>query len=557
MIIPAYDLDKSKQEIFNFVLDRILATKLSRIIVVGYGLHRIKHDPRISVIKENPTDVINRAKLINKAVLMSNTEFVWINDPDVFLSFDKVLEIINEKIFVVCKPLSRMFKLDASETKSFMSNRSLDVGDQIQDNLLCRGSMIFRRDAYLSVRGYDERINEHEYQDAELAIRISTLFSILTLDTDGLRLSDKATLRDNYPPVDPYVDMLCKDSHDKTLNYGEMLSHIESVESQIPYHWKKSVLKDTAVIIAAYGNKEQRKRTNCLALKELMRSQIQMPTVYLYEVVYDGDVVYEDFCKEYGIRWRGFNGGEKNKDLFQKEALYNLAIKERKEEHLIFFDADAYPLSPTWASDIVDILKEDKNAVIQPYSVFNDKLAGKVASSHSYAIYCEPDVKRDYWRGEYRQPGLIWAMNKSFIEQHMFNTFHITGGGDGCFVMEYVDDRSQNHALTRRYFRQLHRGHIKRGNCRCVPSVAMHSYHGPFTNRAYNWSRELFDFFGSIEQYVRIGSNGLMEWIDSHTPLRYCLHNKSRLQTEADTKKVMAEALEWTYSIRNKKGPVL
>lgn len=140
----------------------------------------------------------------------------------------------------------------------------------------------------------------------------------------------------------------------------------------------------------------------------------------------------KDFPKK--IRYIRINGTDKNKYLFQKEHLWNIAAKTAKHEKLMFIDSDMAPEDDCdWFNKVYDVL--DKSLFAQGFKTLKylDKSqnpTGMVKSSTASRSLTHKS-----------NPGGVYCICKSTLNVIGGFNYLPFGGGDDLFWRELLGEQ--------------------------------------------------------------------------------------------------------------------
>lgn len=192
VIIPIYELDDLRYRNFEFVVNRFLDTPaIHEIIVVEQVKTRSDialFDPKVRHLEiQTDLDVVHKTLLCNLGALEATGDYLFFNDADIYISPMHVLDGITGKEDVI-KPFSYFIKLTDEDTKIFLNKRSLNVKRPSCIFDLGAGAIVVKREAYISIRGYEEQFMGWGFEDQEFAFRLSNIFPVKTIPLTGVHL---------------------------------------------------------------------------------------------------------------------------------------------------------------------------------------------------------------------------------------------------------------------------------------------------------------------------------------------------------------------------------
>lgn len=236
---------------------------------------------------------------------------------------------------------------------------------------------------------------------------------------------------------------------------------------------------------------------------------------------------------------------------WQKEAMYNKAVEYVPEDRsiLIFIDGDFVPVSRkgiSFTRMVETCLQACPTCLLQPYSFWKDTEDPAYQGAISYG---------GHRAGGKGSPGGAIAMTRDVFDAiEGFDVRAFAGGGDGLFILtkerdsKYVSDHT-----AWNYYKELvsdYRGPV-------FPLVSLswnmvHFFHGKHRVaeqteglRAYGLRNACIDWDGrKVNQIIRRGDNGLIEFVDENDYLREVLLRKSEFISEEAVKSVIKEEKE-------------
>ncbi len=196
-------------------------------------------------------------------------------------------------------------------------------------------------------------------------------------------------------------------------------------------------------------------------------------------------------------------GTERNRDLWQKEAMWNIGGKHVRNASVLFFiDGDIIPSSPYWAADIIAKILIHDDLILQCFSFFQDSLPGSpLVTSWMYELLVLKRVAG-------AAPGLAWAMSqRAFRELNGFNALFPDGSADTAFVFELFELNVQMPAWFIKNLRKF--DHPFKVNFH--RAVITHIHHGK--DRNYNNRTRIIDLIRlDLKSIIEIDSRGLLAW---------------------------------------------
>jgi len=190
-VIPVFKIEKKRLRNFFFVLSRIMESKCKIVIVEQESdnqLEKIELNNVDHVIVESNKDVIEKSKLINWSLNLINTEYVWVNDVDLWLPFDKIIKKTNFNSIAI-KPFEYFSCLNNEESENFISRKKVMVDPHIHESISNFGAGSFIvNSSILNDNKFNEDFIGWGYEDIEWEERIRKLFLIYELPYVGVHL---------------------------------------------------------------------------------------------------------------------------------------------------------------------------------------------------------------------------------------------------------------------------------------------------------------------------------------------------------------------------------
>lgn len=189
-LIPIFNLtnDKDRLSNFKFVIQKL--QDLSVKILVVEQLHSDENEflikkycegrnVKYECIYEN-SGLINKSKLINYGTSLIETTFVWMNDADSYMEFEKILNDSFEEFdfiqpYKMAKKLSRQDSLCIkSETpvEVDFSYKYEDIGNGVYISQPFALSIIYKKSSYFDLGGFNETFKGWGYEDSDLYVRL-------------------------------------------------------------------------------------------------------------------------------------------------------------------------------------------------------------------------------------------------------------------------------------------------------------------------------------------------------------------------------------------------
>ena len=295
-----------------------------------------------------------------------------------------------------------------------------------------------------------------------------------------------------------------------------------------------------ALISCHYGGfNELRRDASIRAFESWDRQRVKPSEGVFLEVVCPGQAPCfnaEDFPS--WLRYTRIYGKERNANLFQKEALWNIGAKLTRSDGMLFLDGDCMPVdTDEYFLRMAAALKPGR-CVHAAWRIIHE---GQDERNHDFWSIMATDV-----RGKPTFPGMGYAMTRAdYDNMDGFNPYSICGSGDMVFLWESVKSLHQRIPFARRF----HTGLIRPNRPQLEPYAVsgltvQHNFHGLKTDRGYVWSRYAVEVFGDPRAYCHIDSAGLLAWNDPKFPLRYIVMEKSRMHSRQELLGLITEVFD-------------
>jgi hypothetical protein len=292
---------------------------------------------------------------------------------------------------------------------------------------------------------------------------------------------------------------------------------------------------DTAVIMAVWGKDNKRTKSTQKVLKKLAKQYLNFDLFFVELLFNDEESSYEKHIDGDHII---VSGSDKNKDIFQKEALWNIGAKKAKDyKYLIFCDSDIWSDDQFWFYKIRNKLLEDPRTVVQGANLSNDtedeSMSFQTLLGHNLLV----ENKRK------TNPGLIYGMNKSYYDDiDGFNSLFLVSCGDSGFINEAFSSRDYETFLRNFDFFDNNLRKIKEAQPGVVDVEVYHEHHGGWNTRNYaNVDFAINAFRKNLSDIIRLGDDGIVEWIEPECKERLICREGSNMKKIKDVKKIFTK----------------
>jgi len=265
ILIPIFNLEKdgSRLDNFKYILNKVLELRCN-ILVVEQVLNKDEDTISKQICKNlnvdyHPVEVndtcIHKSKLINVGTDRIQTEFVWVNDSDCYIKFEKVIRQIDFRFnfiqpYITGKYLnkSQSTKIRNNETvsidfnyKEFMQKGHIYTGSDTYVAMYGALSFVYRKKAFNDIGKMNEDYKGWGLEDNSLCLRVlnsNTSFSVLDLNAVHLyhprntfkRQSDDINTSNNIKTYEKeFNNTFTQNNHDIRELYADFFDNIEKI----------------------------------------------------------------------------------------------------------------------------------------------------------------------------------------------------------------------------------------------------------------------------------------------------------------------------------------
>ncbi len=297
---------------------------------------------------------------------------------------------------------------------------------------------------------------------------------------------------------------------------------------------------DTAVIIATFGHDQLRIAANIYAFRQLQKQSLKVKYVWV-EMLSEGERSHLPLDIRKNVEYIAIRSCPKNERLFQKEALWNLAVKKLKDDirFLYFFDSDIYCDKINWFAKIREMLDFDENCIVQPGTeVVTLKMDGPAEIMRAQMTWVGHDEVKPSKQYNFN-PGLAVCMTRKLYDAiGGFNPYGVMYGGDTIFLIETCKNSHPyyRHLMNNSSMRHVIRKDILNSNVRItwkgVDNYITHVWHGHESNRTYwVWEHFLTLINFNAKEMLQVDEQGLLAWKENY-PLFNFIHDQKSLLTD-------------------------
>ena len=316
-------------------------------------------------------------------------------------------------------------------------------------------------------------------------------------------------IRETTPCSDVDVDSIIR----------KLDQHGHAIAPERTSHPSDKPVSDIALVTACHGKDKLRLAACKKALPRLLKANPQPAGFFIVEALEEHQESDLGFLKEYPqVTYIRVTIKDKNKYLFQKEALWTIATKKAFENpnitKVVAIDADCAYDDNSWAFVISRLL--DKAEFVQPFAYMNysqqkdSPLLAQIGEAYAYLT--------NYKGKRICAPGGSFSCTRHFFETAFKNRwpYRPIGSGDVATWVLIEGDRTESYKKPSNIEDSML---IADGQCPYIPinyarMILNHYYHGPISNRMYVTRNYLAKKYNNPET-VAIDDNGLLAWTDT------------------------------------------
>ncbi len=364
-----------------------------------------------------------------------------------------------------------------------------------------------------------------------------------------MRYAKKVNGRRHYPTAAEFAGIPNWEQHD-----GQLRKHGYLPEDEYESLYQNDLYGDTqeavapvaksgtAVITCHYGGYNELRREATLRAMNAWGEQKYIPRngVFLELVCPGQSSCFSQDDLPGWLKYIRIYGRERNVNLFQKEALWNIGARLTEAGKLFFLDNDCMPLdNGIYFRQIFDACIPGR-CVHAAWHIVHE---GQQPRNHDYWSMLSKDEEL---RGKPRFPGMGYCLTRDDYERmDGFNPFSICGSGDAVFIWESMKSVPQAMTYARRFHEGLIRPHQPQLEPYAVKGLTVqHNFHGMKSDRGYVWSRYAVQLFGHPKSYCHIDQSGLLAWNDPYFPLKDIVMQKSRMHTKQELYELVCEVVK-------------
>jgi len=185
IILPVFDLGPDRAWSVDFVLKHIKRAGFDEVIIVeqigqdGSCLteSQLRGTTHLKVCVDS--SCIHKSLLINRGVMYANTDFIWMNDIDIYAPFSQAICLLNSEM-EAAKPFSCFYRFTRDLSDRFVEDGFVDVQGEnlIVVHQFAAGAFVIRKDVFLELRGMNEVFVGWGCEDCEFRARVEKLCKV-------------------------------------------------------------------------------------------------------------------------------------------------------------------------------------------------------------------------------------------------------------------------------------------------------------------------------------------------------------------------------------------
>lgn len=280
------------------------------------------------------------------------------------------------------------------------------------------------------------------------------------------------------------------------------------------------------IVLCFFGNDDLRIKSVKRAMMEFEQQTIWKKCKVVFVELIDDGISNFDFSDHPNISHLKITSKESNKNLFQKECLWNIGANHISKgvDNFIFIDADTFPQNKKLFAKTNKILRHDPNTVFQLGNcLITQKADGEITRIQwLWNSFSKLKAEESYC---FNPCGGFGISKKVFDQINGFNPYGLLYGGDILFLYE-IDERSRgiwNYEINyMNIFKDMSRELDTRNIIvKNEESPLIHCWHGDHEQRPYRIWGLVFNELEFNKDEIRVDEDGLLSWSDDESQLKY------------------------------------
>ena len=302
------------------------------------------------------------------------------------------------------------------------------------------------------------------------------------------------------------------------LQEGEKLSESSSFISD---HSNSTL----GIVLCFFGDDQLRIQAAQRAIEQFKQQTIWRKSKIVFVELVDKNQDNFNFSNYDNVIHVKIQQKENNKNLFQKECLWNIGAQRilKDVDNLIFIDVDTFSQNKHLFAKANKILHHNPNIVFQlGNSIITQKEDGFISRIQwLYNSFSKLHAQKSYC---FNPCGGFAISKKVFIQINGFNPYGFLYGGDILFLYE-IDDRTHKiweYDINMKIFKNMPRK-INNSNIILANEEAplIHCWHGNHEERPYSLWGMIFNELDFDKKEITIDEEGLLSWSNNESQEKY------------------------------------
>ena len=291
------------------------------------------------------------------------------------------------------------------------------------------------------------------------------------------------------------------------------------------------------IVLCFFGDDKLRIQAVKRAISEFQQQTIWQKSKVVFVELIDKNQDNFDFSAQNNVTHLKITPKESNKNLFQKECLWNIGAKKilKDVDNIVFIDADTFPQDKTLFAKANKILHKNPNIIFQLGNyIVSQKEDGLITRVQwLYNSFAKLEAKNSYCFNPY---GGFVISKKVFHQINGFNPYGFLYGGDILFLYE-IDPRAHliwdyeinNMNIFKDMPRKINNSNIIISN---EEAPLIHCWHGDHEDRPYHIWGMIFNELEFLQDEIMVGQDGLLSWSNNEAQEKYSLffQNKNKIK---------------------------
>ena len=279
------------------------------------------------------------------------------------------------------------------------------------------------------------------------------------------------------------------------------------------------------IVFCFFGDDKLRIEAAQKAIKQFKQQTIWKKSKVVFVELIDKNQDNFDFSSEDNVIHLKIQQKDINKNLFQKECLWNIGAQKilKNIDNLIFIDVDTFPQNKHLFAKANKILNNNPNIVFQLGNcVITQKEDGFISRVQwLYSSFSKLNAQNSYC---FNPCGGFAISKKIFLQINGFNPYGFLYGGDILFLYE-IDKRTHkiwNYEINMKIFKDMPRK-INNHNILIKNEEAplIHCWHGDHEERPYSLWGRIFEELDFDKNEISIDKDGLLSWSNIESQKKY------------------------------------